>query len=68
MTIVISIEAVGIILVIAMLITPGCVAYLLTDRFDRMLMIAVASAVFSEHVRGVCEFLHRWSDRVRASC
>lgn len=47
MTIVISIEAVGIILVIAMLITPGCVGYLLTDRFDRMLLIAVASAVFS---------------------
>ena len=47
MTIVISIEAVGIILVIAMLITPGCVGYLLTDRFDRMLMIAVSSAVFS---------------------
>lgn len=47
MTIVVSIEAVGIILVIAMLITPGCVGYLLTDRFDRMLLIAVASAVFS---------------------
>ena len=32
-TIVVSLKAVGIILVIAMLVTPGCVAYLLSDRF-----------------------------------
>ena len=30
-----------------MLVTPGCIAYLLTDRFNRMLWIATASAVFS---------------------
>jgi ABC-type Mn2+/Zn2+ transport system permease subunit len=47
LTIVVSIQAVGIILVIAMLVTPGCVAYLLTDRFGKMLAIAVASAVSS---------------------
>jgi len=47
LTIVVSIQAVGIILVISMLVTPGCVAYLLTDRFGRMMGIAVASAVFS---------------------
>ncbi|MEI6337982.1 MAG: metal ABC transporter permease [Verrucomicrobiota bacterium] len=47
LTIVVSLQAVGIILVIAMLITPGCVAYLLTHRFDRMLCLAVFSAVFS---------------------
>jgi ABC-type Mn2+/Zn2+ transport system permease subunit len=46
-TIVASLKAVGIILVIAMLVTPGCIAYLLTDRFSRMLWIAVASSVFS---------------------
>jgi ABC-type Mn2+/Zn2+ transport system permease subunit len=46
-TIVVSLKAVGIILVIAMLITPGCVAYLLTDRFGRMLWIATATAVGS---------------------
>ena len=46
-TIVVSLKAVGIILVIAMLITPGCVGYLLTDRFDRMLAIATATAVGS---------------------
>lgn len=47
MTIVVSLKAVGIILVIAMLVTPGCIAYLLTDRFDRMLLIATAAAVGS---------------------
>jgi ABC-type Mn2+/Zn2+ transport system permease subunit len=46
-TIVVSLKAVGIILVIAMLVTPGCIGYLLTDRFNTMLAIAVASAVGS---------------------
>lgn len=46
-TIVVSLKAVGIILVIAMLVTPGCIAYLLTDRFSRMLIIATATAVSS---------------------
>jgi ABC-type Mn2+/Zn2+ transport system permease subunit len=46
-TIVVSLKAVGIILVIAMLVTPGCVGYLLTDRFNAMMMIAVATAVGS---------------------
>jgi ABC-type Mn2+/Zn2+ transport system permease subunit len=46
-TIVVSLKAVGIILVIAMLVTPGCIGYLLTDRFGRMLAIAAASAVGS---------------------
>jgi ABC-type Mn2+/Zn2+ transport system permease subunit len=46
-TIVVSLKAVGIILVIAMLVTPGCIAYLLTDRFAVMLAIATGSAVCS---------------------
>lgn len=46
-TIVSALQAVGIILSVAMLITPGCVAYLLTDRFDRMLLIASGSAILS---------------------
>jgi len=46
-TIVVSLKAVGIILVIAMLVTPGCIAYLLTDRFNSMLPIAAASAMGS---------------------
>ncbi|WP_372928562.1 metal ABC transporter permease [Methyloceanibacter sp.] len=47
LTIVSSIKAVGIILVIAMLIAPGATAYLLTDRFERMLVIAVVVACTS---------------------
>jgi ABC-type Mn2+/Zn2+ transport system permease subunit len=46
-TIVASLQAVGILLVVAMLVTPGCTAHLLTDRFDRMLLYAVASSVLS---------------------
>lgn len=46
-TIVASMQAVGIILVVAMLITPGCTARLLTDRFDHMLMIAAGSSVLA---------------------
>lgn len=47
LAIVASLKAVGIILVTAMLITPGATAFLWSDRFDRMLWIASATAVFS---------------------
>ncbi|MES2437916.1 MAG: metal ABC transporter permease [Verrucomicrobiota bacterium] len=47
LAIVVSLQAVGIILVVAMLVTPGSIAHLWTDRFDRMLLIAVAAAVGS---------------------
>ncbi len=42
-----SIQTVGIILVIAMLITPGSTAFLLTKRFTPMLTIAVSISVVS---------------------
>lgn len=45
LAIVVALQAVGIILVVAMLIAPGCVAHLWTDRFDKMLVIASGSAV-----------------------
>jgi manganese transport system permease protein/manganese/iron transport system permease protein len=51
-TIVASLQAVGIILVVAMLVTPGCIAHMLTDRFDRMLLIASSSSVLAS-VAGV---------------
>ena len=47
LTIVTALQTAGIILVIAMLVTPGSTAYLLTDRFDRMLWISIAASVFS---------------------
>ena len=40
LTAVVALQAVGVVLVVAMLIIPGATAYLLTDRFDRMLIIA----------------------------
>jgi len=46
-TVVASLQAVGIILVVAMLVTPGCTARLLTDRFDRMLLLAAGSSVLA---------------------
>lgn len=47
LAIVVSLQAVGIILVVAMLVTPGSIAHLWTDRFDRMLVIAVLAATGS---------------------
>jgi manganese/iron transport system permease protein len=41
LTIVISLQAVGIILVVAMLVTPAATAQLLADRFSRLMAIAV---------------------------
>ena len=40
LTAVVALQAVGVVLVVALLITPGATAYLLTDRFARMLLIA----------------------------
>lgn len=47
LTAVAGLQTVGIILVVAMLVTPGATAYLLSDRFDHMILIAMASGVFS---------------------
>jgi manganese transport system permease protein len=47
LTAVVGIQTVGIILVVSMLVTPGATAYLLSDRFDKMTLIAMASGVFS---------------------
>ena len=44
---VVGLQSVGIILVVAMLITPGATAYLLTDKFDNMTVISVLSAIIS---------------------
>jgi manganese/iron transport system permease protein len=40
-----ALQTVGACLVIAMVVTPGATAYLLADRFDRLLVIAVALGV-----------------------
>lgn len=47
LTVVTALQTAGIILVIAMLVTPGSIAYLLSDRFDQMLGISIISSVSS---------------------
>jgi len=64
-TIVASMQAVGIILVVAMLVTPGCTARLLTDRFDRMLLLATASSVLASCLGVYVSFL---SDAATGAC
>ena len=56
LTIVSALKAVGIILVIAMLVAPGATAYLLTDRFERMLLIASATAMGSAALGTILSF------------
>ncbi|HEX2753532.1 MAG TPA: metal ABC transporter permease [Alphaproteobacteria bacterium] len=47
LTIVASLKAAGVILVVAMLIAPGAIAFLLTKSFDKMLLIAMTVSVLS---------------------
>lgn len=47
LTVVVALQAVGIILVVAMLITPGATAFLLTRRFPVMLAAAAAISVLT---------------------
>lgn len=47
LTIVSSLKAAGIILVIAMLIAPGAIGFLLTNAFDKMMAIALSVSIFS---------------------
>lgn len=42
-----ALQTVGAFLVIAMVVTPGATAYLLTDRFSRLLMLSVAIGSFT---------------------
>ena len=56
LTIVSALKAVGIILLVAMLVAPGATAFLLTDRFERMLPIAVAVAMGSAALGTIVSF------------
>jgi manganese/iron transport system permease protein len=42
-----ALEAVGLILAIALLIGPGATAHLMTERFDRMLLVSIGTAVLA---------------------
>ena len=56
LTIVVALKAVGIILVVAMLIAPGAIAYLLSNRFEHILAIAAAIAIGSSVVGTIVSF------------
>lgn len=47
LTIITAMQVVGVILVVAMLISPGITAFILSKRFDKMLVIAISISVIS---------------------
>lgn len=55
--IVVSLQAVGILLITALLITPAATAYLLTDRLHRLLLIAMGLGVVSGVMGAFISFL-----------
>ena len=65
LAIVAAMKAAGLILVIAMLITPGATAQLLTKRFDRMIALAVLIAVGSS-MTGI--YISFFADGSSAAC
>ncbi len=58
-TAVVALQVVGVVLVVALLIIPGATAFLVTERFGRMLVIAPATAAASAIV-GI--YLSYWLD------
>ncbi len=60
-----GLQAVGILLVVAMLVTPGATAYLLTDRFGRLVALAVASALLATLLGVLASY---WLDASTAGC
>ncbi len=54
--IVTALKVVGIIMVVALLIAPGAIGYMVTDRFDTMLIVAVCSAVLASVLGIVLSF------------
>ena len=65
LAIVASIQAVGIVLVIAMLVTPGATAFLLVRRFDAMLAVAAGGAVAATFIGVYVSF---FADASTAAC
>ncbi len=65
LTIVASLKAVGIILVVAMLIAPGAIAFLTTRRFGMMLTVATAVAVGSSVLGTLVSF---WINAATGPC
>jgi ABC-type Mn2+/Zn2+ transport system permease subunit/Mn-dependent DtxR family transcriptional regulator len=55
--VVVALQAVGVVLVSAMLITPAATAYLLTDRMHRMLFLSAVLGIFSGLLGAFFSFL-----------
>ena len=51
-----ALQTVGAFLVIAMVVTPGATAYLLSDRFSHVLIIAIAIGVLSSFIGAYASF------------
>lgn len=51
-----AMQTVGAFLVIAMVVTPGATAYLLTDRFSRLIVIAIAVGSLSSLIGAYLSF------------
>lgn len=54
--IVITLQAVGIILVVALLVTPGIIAFTLSKNFFTMLIIAILSSILSSFIGVILSF------------
>src|SRR5919198_96012 len=61
LAIAVSIQVVGIILVVAMLVTPAATAQLLTRRFDRLLVVAVTLSVVESVLGLYLSFYGNWA-------
>ncbi len=59
-TVVASLQAMGVIMVVAMLIAPGVTAYQLTDRLPGMLLLAALFGAMSAFVGFVLAFWQNW--------
>ncbi|QMT32477.1 metal ABC transporter permease [Alysiella filiformis] len=55
-TIVVAMQAVGVILVVAMLISPGITAFVLCKRFDKMLLVAILSSCLTSIFGVICSY------------
>jgi len=51
-----ALQTVGACLVIAMVVTPGATAYLLTDRFPRLIAIAIAIGTLTSAIGAYASF------------
>jgi ABC-type Mn2+/Zn2+ transport system permease subunit len=61
LAIAVSIQVVGIILVVAMLVTPAATAQLLTNRFGRLLVLAVGLSIVESVIGLYVSFYGNWA-------